>query len=189
MMVKAKCRLTSLSAYSQSSSIRSERPSKMPHDVFEEQTWRERIHADKNGQVFLPGVALTSAVVEASQYLGMKVKGKGQATYTKHFRSGMGICANPLLGIHIDHVQGERLFLNADGKKNGSRRVWRTMPVIESWQADAVFDIFDETITEDIFAQHLEAAGRFIGIGRFRPSKGGFKGRFKVESMDWQEIS
>jgi hypothetical protein len=33
----------------------------------------------------------------------------------------------------------------------------------------------------------LTMAGMFIGIGRFRPEKGGTNGRFKIESIDWQD--
>ena len=33
----------------------------------------------------------------------------------------------------------------------------------------------------------VEIAGMFIGIGRFRPEKGGTNGRFKITQLDWQD--
>jgi hypothetical protein len=30
-------------------------------------------------------------------------------------------------------------------------------------------------------------AGMFIGIGRFRPEKGGTNGRFKIASIEWTD--
>jgi hypothetical protein len=49
------------------------------------------------------------------------------------------------------------------------------------------FLVLDETITQDVFAEHLTEAGRFIGIGRFRPRSNGYYGRFTVEKLDWAE--
>ena len=40
-------------------------------------------------------------------------------------------------------------------------------------------------ITEEVFRYHLEQAGTFIGIGRFRPRNNGYYGRFKLDSMEW----
>jgi hypothetical protein len=36
-----------------------------------------------------------------------------------------------------------------------------------------------------VFLRTLEAAGRFIGIGRFRPRNNGRYGRFAVENLRW----
>ena len=49
------------------------------------------------------------------------------------------------------------------------------------------FYILDDTITEDVFKEHLEEAGKFIGIGRFRPRNNGFYGRFAVDKIEWSE--
>ena len=40
-----------------------------------------------------------------------------------------------------------------------------------------------ETITLSVFRKHLEEAGKFIGIGRFRPRNNGFYGRFEVKEI------
>ena len=47
------------------------------------------------------------------------------------------------------------------------------------------FFVLDETITEDVFLNHLTQAGQFIGIGRFRPRNNGFYGRFAVDKVEW----
>jgi hypothetical protein len=61
----------------------------------------------------------------------------------------------------------------------------RTFPVVRNWSAQATFYVLDDAITEKAFTYHLEQAGKFIGIGRFRPRNGGFYGRFSVESVTW----
>jgi len=47
--------------------------------------------------------------------------------------------------------------------------------------------IVNDTITEDVFTQHIQEAGKFVGIGQFRPENGGYFGRFTVESVKWIE--
>jgi hypothetical protein len=33
----------------------------------------------------------------------------------------------------------------------------------------------------------VEIAGMFIGLGRFRPEKGGNNGRFRLSDLKWQD--
>jgi hypothetical protein len=180
--------LSSASAYSQSKPIAIKKQPREPDDEFESRVWQERIHHDE-GEVYIPASALKNAIVDAARYLGMRVGGKGMATYTKHFEGGVMILDHARLGIKLKDVEGERLFLNADGKKNGGKRVWRTMPNIRKWSTTVDIHVLDETITEDVFEQHLQTAGVFVGIGRWRPRNGGNKGRFKVESIKWSKMN
>ena len=51
------------------------------------------------------------------------------------------------------------------------------------------FYIIDDAITGDVFKYHLQQAGSFIGIGRFRPRNNGFYGRFKVTDITCEDGS
>lgn len=184
-MIEVKAKLASLSPYSQSAPIQSVRKPSEPPDDFEERTWRERIHANEDGIVVIPAQSLKIALAEAAAFMGKRVPGKGQSTFKKHFEAGVMVLENVPLGIKASDIQGERLFLNADGKRGGSKRVYRTMPVVPKWEAEVTFYIFDNTINRDAFEEHLVAAGTFIGIGRWRPRNGGTKGRFRVVSIEW----
>lgn len=186
-MIEAKVRLVSVSPYSQSAPIQSRKPTGENAEDFEQRTWRERIHADDDGRVFIPAQSFKISLAEAAKFLSKRVPGKGQATYTKHFEAGVMVLDNAMLPIRREEVKSERLFLNADGKRGGSKRVYREMPVIPKWDAEVTFYIFDDTINEETFREHLQGAGTFIGIGRWRPRNGGTKGRFKVESIEWKE--
>ena len=89
------------------------------------------------------------------------------------------------LGIKAKDVDGLWLFVPADGKRGSGKRVDKCFPVISSWESDVIFYVLDETITESVFRQHLEEAGKFIGVGFFRPRNNGFYGRFEVVNMSW----
>jgi hypothetical protein len=178
--------LVSVSPYSQSRPIQSFKTRDETHDEFEQRTWRERCHVDADGKVFIPPMSFKNCIAEAAKYKSIQIPGKGKSTYTKHFEAGI-LCKEMLsLGMPLDKVAGERLFVPADGKRGSGKRVWKTFPVIPKWTGMVEFLILDETINEDVFREHLIDAGQFIGIGRFRPRNNGFYGRFEVKKISWK---
>jgi hypothetical protein len=184
-MKKVICHLKSTAPYGQSRRYVVDKLEKESAADYEKRTWRNRMHVDGDGMVFIPPTALKNCLAEAAKYLGIQIPGKGKATYTKHFEAGV-MCMDPIpLGIKGKDVQGLWLFVPADGKRGSGKRVDKCFPVIPAWEADVVVYVLDETITKDVFKQHLEEAGRFIGLGFFRPRNNGYFGRFTVESIKW----
>jgi len=100
--------------------------------------------------------------------------------------AGIGIYESPTITVHKDSTECETFMCDSMGKKGGSSRVPRTFPVVRDWATTAVFYVLDEAITKEAFLYHLQQAGQFIGIGRFRPRNGGFYGRFSVELISWE---
>lgn len=184
-MKTARASLKSASPYSQSAPINIPKLEKESPDAYEKRNWRERVHVTADDIVAIPPMGLKNALAECAQYLSEKIPGKRNATWTKHFLAGVLVLEPVPLGVKKADVEGEWLYLDANGKKNSGTRVWRCYPVIREWSGIAEFHILDETITESVFAHHLEEAGKFIGIGRFRPRNGGFYGRFSVEGIEW----
>lgn len=177
--------LASVSPYSQSRHHDIPRDPKETARDHEERTWRERVHATDEGFVQIPPMAFKNALSEVAKYLSVQIPGKGKSTYTKHFEAGV-LCVEPLvLPLKKDGIDGEWLFLPSDGKRGGGKRVMKCYPLIRHWGGKVDFHILDETVTQDVFRNHLEQAGAFIGIGRFRPRNNGYYGRFKVESLKW----
>lgn len=184
-MKTARVSLKSASPYSQSMPINIPKLDKESPDAYEKRNWRERVHVNGDGIVSIPPMALKNCLAECAQYLSEKIPGKRNATWTKHFLAGVLVLEPVPLGIKKADIEGEWLYLDANGKKNSGTRVWRCYPVIREWSGIAEFHILDETITEQVFQHHLEEAGKFIGIGRFRPRNGGFYGRFSVTGIEW----
>ena len=144
------------------------------------------MHADEQGNVFIPGMAFKNMLSEAAKYLGIQIPGKGKSTYTKHFEAGVMVIEPMVLGVKVDDVKGEWLYVPSDGKRGGSKRVMRCFPFIPSWEGIISIHILDDTITKDVLLDHLQQGGQFIGIGRFRPRNNGYYGRFSVEGLDWK---
>lgn len=151
----------------------------------ERRTWRSRMHATKDGHVFIPPMAAKNGLVSAAKFLNRKIPGEGKKTFTKRFESGI-LCMDPLvLPVKRDNVMGEELHVPSDGVRGSGKRVIKVFGVIPDWGGDFVVSVIDEKIAEPVFAEHVEAWGKFIGIGRFRPEKNGYYGRFAVKAIKW----
>lgn len=186
-MYLATAHLKSVTVYGQSKAILEKKGRDETHDHFEERTWKQRCHVDKDGIIFIPPTAFKNCLSEAAKYKGMQIPGRGLERYTKHIEAGV-LCVEPVsLGVHIDDVQHVRLLVPADGKRGGSKRVWKNFPFVTEWQADVEFAIFDEIVDEHAFTIHLIDAGQFIGVGYFRPRNNGYWGRFSVEGVTWKQ--
>lgn len=182
----ATVKVKSVSPYSQSRHYDVPSLEKESSKDKEKRTWRERLHTTEDGFVFIPPMAFKNCLSEAAKFLAMQIPGKGKSTYTKHFEAGV-LVVDPLqLPIRKDDVPGEWLFVPADGVRGSGKRVDKCFPIIHEWGGEVTFHIIDETITKDVFTKVLEEAGKFIGIGRFRPRNNGFYGRFKVESVRFE---
>jgi hypothetical protein len=185
-MKTAIVKISGISPYSQSRAHETEKLPKESAADYEKRTWRNRLHTFEDGTVFIPPMAFKNCLSEVAKFLSLQIPGKGKATYTKHFEAGV-LVVNPVsLGVKAEKADGEWLFVPADGKRGSGKRVNKCFPVLKQWSGEVEFIIVDDTITEEVFRQHLEEAGKFIGVGRFRPRNNGFYGRFKVESIKFK---
>jgi hypothetical protein len=190
-MKRAIVTLESVSNYSQSRHYDEETVPKLKQELFndyEKRTWRHRMHVNEGGYVFIPPMALKNCLSEAAKYKSEKIAGKGNTTYTKKFESGILVVDPLVLPIKAEDVPGEWLFLPPDGIRGSGKRVNKCFPLIAHWAGEVTFYILDEIITEEIFVAHLKDAGSFIGVGRFRPSRNGFYGRFTVKKVIWEAV-
>ena len=184
-MKKVVATLKSVTPYSQSRHIMAEKLDKESHQDYEKRTWKERCHVDGEGAIFIPPLAFKNCLSEAAKYLSIQIPGRGKSTYTKHFEAGVSVMDPVPIGVKLADVQGEWLFVPANGQRKGTTRVLKCFPYIPEWAADVTFYVLDETITREVFAEHLDQAGKFIGIGRFRPRNNGYYGRFEVVDIKW----
>jgi hypothetical protein len=155
-------------------------------DAYEERTWAEKAHT-QNGSVVIPPMAFKMAVDRAAKMLGRQIPGKGKATYTKFFESGV-IVTEPAKVAPVEAIQKERIHANADGVRGSGKRVWRNFPRVDQWGGTVQFHIIADEITPDVFEETVRYAGLAVGVGRFRPERGGYFGRFVVDSFAWEDL-
>lgn len=188
-MKRAVATLKSVGPYSQSKFYEVEKKEKEGHAEYEERTWRERMHCNADGKVFIPPMAFKNCLAEAAKFLSVQIPGKGKTTYTKHFEAGIMIQSEVVLPLLKKDVKGEWLFVPASGRRGDGKRVKKCFPLIPSWEGNVEIFIIDDTITEAPLRYHLEQAGQLIGIGRFRPRNNGYYGRFKLIKMTFEDYA
>jgi hypothetical protein len=182
-MITVTVKLKSVASYQYSRFHNTPKEEKESAADYEDRTWRNKAHINEKGQCFVPPMALKNCLSEAAKFLSMQIPGKGKATYTKHFEAGV-LCIDPML-LNKSEKEIERLdlFVPASGRRGDGKRVIKTFPILKSWEGTAIFFVLDETITQEVFRYHMEQAGKFIGIGAFRPRNNGFFGRFAVTDL------
>lgn len=185
----ATCTILGLSAYSQSRQHFAPMLKGENHDDYDERTWRNKLHTgvDDNGKpsIMVPAHGMQQAIAAAAKYSKRKIPGEGKSTWTQKFLSGIAILGDIPLGIHPDKADRVIISANADGVRGSGKRVARRFPQVLNWGANFEVQILDPAITQDVFQEMVVIAGMFIGIGRFRPEKGGTNGRFKLADFTW----
>jgi hypothetical protein len=179
--------IVGISPYSQSKAYEVDKLQGEGFEDYEKRTWRNRMHFDDKGMVFIPPMAFKNLLAEGAKFLSIPIPGKGKATYTKHFEAGILTVNPPQLGVHKDSVGWERLFVPADGRRGSGKRVYKYFPFFPvGWKVDVEFVILDDTVLQTyvdgrtVFQNVIERCGQYIGIGRFRPRNNGFYGRFEI---------
>lgn len=189
-MINVEVTLQSISPYSQSKhydtdEVPKENEGSESHADYEKRTWRHRCHADASGHLIIPVPSFKLAMENAARYMNEKIPGKGNQTWSKKFTSGLLQLEPLVLSEKVDTVKGEWLFVPSDGRRGGGSRVNKCFPYVSEWEGKTKFAVLDEIITEEVFKKYLIAAGQFIGVGRWRPERGGSYGRFTIKSFAW----
>ncbi len=182
--------LAGLSPYSQSRAHEEPKLDKELADAYDKRTWRFKLSTgvrDGKKVVVIPAHGMHQCIAAAAKYSKRQIPGQGKATWTAKFTSGIAILEDVSLGTDPESVPHIDIYANADGIRGSGKRVMRRFPVINEWRATFDVYVLDSIITQDVFTEMLEIAGMFIGIGRFRPEKGGTNGRFAIEAMEWAD--
>lgn len=157
-------------------------------DAYDQRTWRHKLNISIDGKsVIIPAHGMHQSIAAAAKYSKRQIPGQGKATWTAKFLSGIALLSDPALGIQPDTVAVVTISANADGVRGSGKRVPRRFPIIPEWRATFDVHVLDPIITEDVFREMVEIAGMFIGIGRFRPEKGGTNGRFRIAALSWAD--
>jgi hypothetical protein len=184
-MTVATVTIESLSPYSQSRKHDEPKLEGELADDYNKRVWRHQALVE-NGTVHIAAAAIHQGMVAAAKYSKRQIPGQGKATWTKKFEAGIALFANIDLGITLDDLDYIDIYANADGVRGSGKRVMRRFPIIHQWCATFDVHILDPIITEEVFGEMVELTGMFIGVGRYRPEKGGTNGRFKVASIEWK---
>lgn len=143
------------------------------------------LYLDGEGRPVLPQHMIGAALAKGASKHNLK---KG-----KHFMSGISVRGNATL-IHSgsedvrELAKDERFQLNI-GVKIGQSTVMGTRPIFREWAAELPISFETDLVDADTVVEIIAAAGRYVGIGDWRPSspKPGKHGRFLVVGVSEHE--
>lgn len=139
----------------------------------------KKLYIDSDGTIYQPSNHIERAMIEAGKKV--RVKGQGKATYSKLFGSMVSIVEFELPHKIPDYTTFKSLVVIPSTKG----RVMRYRPMFKEWKLNFTIEA-EEEIAKDAIKEVLEIAGKYVGIGDWRPEKKGKYGKFQVTSF--QEI-
>lgn len=128
---------------------------------------------------YIPSVYFRNSIVEASKQF--KITGKGKSTYSKLVASTLDV--NPDM---IPLNEGYEPFRIAAVNPMTKGRMMVTRPRFNKWSAQFEIILNDDGVPFDVINEILEQAGRYVGIGDWRPQTKGQFGKFMITSF--QEV-
>ncbi|MCP4539863.1 MAG: hypothetical protein GY832_22215 [Chloroflexi bacterium] len=158
---------------------------------YQDRTWIHRAHINDDDMVTIPAQAIKKALVSACRYSSEQIPGQGKKTWTKKFEAAVIV---PGYEIELSQTKADivmlPLYVPTNGQAGHGKRVWKKFPTLSKWDCTATVLILDNIIPNDVFLSMLDKAGRFIGIGSWRPENGGENGRFTFDekAVEWAEV-
>ena len=136
-------------------------------------------HRGPDGVLFVPGAAFGRLIREA----GSAHKQRGSRKSLKYVIPSAMLILQDVVPLH--DVDGEPILdFEVDSRPvvipSTKGRIMRHRPRINAWCASFDIDVSEDLIDASTVQQLLTEGGRSIGIGDFRPEKGGPFGRFMV---------
>ena len=142
----------------------------------DEEEARLRVYVDPDGAYCHPCEAFTKAMVKA-------VAGKkfGKMFATSAIKGAVFI-VEPFALIEDGKGQPAKKYgIDRRPVVIGKARVLRCRPMWKPWQMRVPFEIDTAILAPGQVEEALSLAGRIIGVGDYRPEKGGGFGRFSAE--------
>lgn len=134
-----------------------------------------------DGTIYQPAIHFISAMKKAgSRY---QIKGQGKATYRLLIGSGAVLITPDA----IPHRQ-QKYEIDARPVVNPSTkgRIVRKRPCLTNWSLRFNIEYDEDDIGASMIHEILAYAGKRIGIGDFRPERGGPFGRFMITKFEEQ---
>jgi len=123
---------------------------------------------------YIPARYFEGCLIDASKQF--KIQGKQKATYSKYV--GATVRIEPE-AITIKSGKWEPFTISAVNPMTKGRMMV-TRPMFNEWVCEFQIICEDDEVSVDTMERILEQAGRFTGIGDWRPQKKGKYGRFRI---------
>lgn len=172
-MNKIKIALVGISSLLQNRFIVEENGSKKTKKVYDPQDEAEiRLFKNSDGIIYEPSTHIEASITKAA----LNFKYDKRKSYSEFIKSGVFVTRE-----NIPHLfQAWQIFSCPVVVQR--QRIVRHRPLFDKWRLEFEIEIFNENIDTKTLKEIFTYAGRFIGIGDYRPRHG----RFVVEKFEEQ---
>jgi hypothetical protein len=156
------------------------------YEEHEERVWRQKAHYNVDKQVIFPNTWIRKSLIASQGRNGNPIKPansrKASDTLLRHFISGVMVDDSVIRLNGKPITEKELVSFKKMVSPQGKGKVLCIRPMIPiGWELDIEILIIDEMIRSEHVIQSLEWAGKFNGVGDWRPQKGGVYGMFEVK--------
>lgn len=142
-------------------------------------------YRNSEGKFYLPGAAVARLLREA----GGAHKQRGSRKSLKYIIPAATLVVEDSIVLHngkpLKDFEVDSRPVTIPATKG---RIMRHRPRFDEWQATFHIEVDDEVLPVDVCHQLLTEGGRTIGLGDFRPEKGGPFGRFRVTRWEPSKV-
>jgi hypothetical protein len=155
------------------------RPTKKKKMTPREEAERSAYMDHKTGELYFPGTNLLACFIEAGKFFKI---GKNKVTTTSGTLLTGGLTVEEL----VCPFNTKKFEVDSRRVVNPSTRgaVLRHRARLDSWKLGFTLDVDEEIFDVDLIRNIVDAAGKRVGIGDYRPTKKGTFGKFKV--VGWE---
>jgi hypothetical protein len=148
-------------------------------EVSHEDAVRAEYHCYRStdGPCFIPAEQIRGALITAGSYVKAKVGGRSKSM--KVIVAAMFMVSPEEIHLPEYDAIDKRSAVN----RNIKGRVIVVRPRWNQWSAEFTLSVDEDSITKDTIQQIIEYAGKYVGIGSFRPTNNGLFGRFELTEI------
>lgn len=133
---------------------------------------KRKEYRNEDGKLYLPNTHFKASMVKASADFKMT----GRKTYKDYVKAGVFVETEQIV------LDQQEYIIHAEPVVIQRSRVMSWRPKFKEWSCSFVIEIVDEMINQSTLREILSMAGKYKGVGDYRPEYG----RFTI--ADWKVV-
>ena len=148
-------------------------------DIAQEDLVRAEFHCYRNqaGKCYFPAEHLRQAMINAGAFMKSKV-GNARKSMKNIVAAMVDVSPEEIQLSDYDQID-KRSAVNGNVKG----RIITIRPKWSEWEINCKIEIDDNTLTKETIKDLLIYAGKYVGVGSYRPQHNGRFGRFEIKSI------
>lgn len=145
------------------------------HDLIDKLSFLGALYVNKDQKPILPWFVLRASLVNAAKGFKMGTQAKTGLFVTDDAIVDYGADLTPE-GLWDDEKYRNRAVVSV-----GTASIVRVRPQFPTWSVNVPVEYSEDVLSREDVIRIADRAGRFVGVGDWRPQTGGMFGTFKVE--------